>query len=435
MIQVVVPHRTRKMDLNPYAAEKRKIDTAIYETEQKIQHLNRQVDSYTLYNKEKELEEITSCKTEIESIQATIQAYELTKPSNAWSNWDYAWAGVATIAHIASVFVSSKGIATFADDRLEIAKKAREEQWATWHAQYIALLASQEDSNNRSADLEGRIREHAVFDFVQAKKSSEALNLELESFRELRIANLIKYEAVDKAIGQQIDEIEAIDTLLQDLLRKSEIAARYQQLLSATEIKWEKSRIHEQCKLELGSSSPGRLQSEFAEQRKPLIRRQEKFVSEARARVRVLTLGITKVVIDGNNMCHLPMEKGFIGLGPIKAAADALIKSGLTVVIIFDPSIRKLPGCPRGNAATAWLRYQTGARFVMIVPDDTRADESILREAADSKSAVISRDNYDEAKRSPIRYVALQEERVFRHHITNARIAIPALDIDLPWFA
>lgn len=244
---------------------------------------------------------------------------------------------------------------------------------------------------------------------------------------------MIEYDAIQRAIGRQIEEIEAIDIALQELVGKSEAAGRYQKLLSATEIKSEKNRIHAQCETELGGSSPGRLQNEFREHSKALIRRRAKFLSDAQARVRILSIGVTKVVIDGNNMCHMPIGKRFIGVSAIKAAAASLIKMGIVVVVVFDPTIRKLHGCPRGGAATAWLRHQLSVQFVMIVPSGSSADEYVLREARDIHSAVISRDNYDEPGKSLIDYPALREGRVFRHHITDGRVAIPALDIDTPW--
>jgi len=132
---------------------------------------------------------------------------------------------------------------------------------------------------------------------------------------------------------------------------------------------------------------------------------------------------ITKVNVDGNNLCY--QSGTFIGLSAIEALVPEMSKK-YSVTIIFDAAIRPML---RLNDAQIQSRLAPNAT-VHVVASSQLADETLLDLAsADLGSYVLSNDRFGDFNDKSV----VKEGRIIRHEIVDGHIFVHDLEIKATW--
>jgi len=465
------------MELNPYAEELRQANADVAAAEAAVQRAQRDLDWFDSFEaeqvgdqvKQSSGESLTDLRQKLTlAKQAAAKALEdlqehetgVSGDSEKVQWWKYALIGAGATAAIASGVGAIYGVAVLGEAAIAAAGfgvlgSGTGAAGGAWYAKAVKNTRSQKAAARQSVLQEAvRTSEERVADAECALTAAQDrysttnradLVAELTSCTQAcsqvlqtQAHTRALFDAVHTKIAAHVERINAFDAELADCERRLSLAKSFEEKLAAIP-KGENRKIYairDVCSESLGNRYPDKIKEDVNARRGALLRHRAKIEKEARDVVRVHQFGITRVVIDGNNMCHLPSERGeFIGLRALKAACAAMRAQGHTVRVLFDPSISDR-GKLGSKATGEWLAAEIGLDVsVIVMPRGTRADEAVLREAAPKHSAAVSRDLMDEAGLSRAKYPALRDGRLFEHHITDEdrRVAIPALDIDVPW--
>lgn len=469
------------MELNPYAEELRQADAGVAAAVAAVQRAQRDLDWFDSFEAERVgdqakqaagerltdlRQKLTLAKQAAAKALGDLQEHEAGVSGDPekvqW--WKYALIGAGATAAIASGAGAIYGAAVLGEAVIAAAGfgvlgSGTGAAGGAWFAKVVNNTRSQKaekaaaarqsvlqkavrTSQERVADAERAIAvtrdRHSATNradlVVELTSCTQACSSVLQVQEHARTL----FDAVHTKIAAHVEKINAFDADVSACDGKLALARRFTDKLAglSKESKRERYEVHEAVRECLGEGKLGEIATGLTRKRDALVRKRAKIEKEARDVVRVHQLGISRVVIDGNNMCHLPSQGGeFIGLRALKAACAALRAQGHTVRVLFDPSISERERL--GSKATGeWLAAEIGLDVsVIVMPPGTRADEAVLREAAPNHSAAVSRDHMDEAGLSRAKYPTLRDGRLFEHHITDEdrRVAIPALDIDVPW--
>jgi len=372
--------------------------------------------------------------------------------------------GAVVGAGAGAVVGGGLGAATSKEADKENAKTARSAWGATRKkladdldkicAQVTSLEAALERAKKQADSLTLMISEaHARRD-TTVREDLEADIVRRTQIRDecalLQNAAEAQYRSLQVKIARYVDRIDELDDQLTRLQHDLEAAQSFERRLNEA-AKSDKKFIHIDCGRHFQNQfpdyvveRPGKILKALHGQVDPLTRVRDKLLVEVANVVRIHQLRIARVVIDGNNMCYLTAasrgRNPFIGLSALTAACAGLRAEGLEILVVFDPSIPQLLKCPHGQTVTSWIESQIGSDVsVFVAPKGTRADEYVLREAADPHSAAVSNDRFQEAQLYLDRYPAVAEKRVFPHHITAPRgeeqghAEIQAFGVSMPW--
>lgn len=465
------------MELNPYAEELRQADAGVAAAEAAVQRAQRDLDWFDSFEAEQAGDQVKQASGErlmdlrqklTLAKQAAAKALEDLQEHEAGVSgdpekvqwWKYALIGAGATAAIASGVGAIYGVAVLGEAAIAAAGfgvlgSGTGAAGGAWFAKAVNNTRSQKAAARQSVLQEAvRTSEERVADAECALTAAQDrysttnradLVAELTSCTQAcsqvlqaQAHTRTLFDAVHTKIAAHVERINAFDADVSACDEKLALARRFTDKLAGLpkESKRERYEVHEAVRECLGEGNLGEIATGLTRKRDALVRKRAKIEKEARDVVRVHQFGITRVVIDGNNMCHLPSQGGeFIGLRALKAACAALRAKGHIVRVLFDPSISEQEKL--GSKATGeWLAAEIGLDVsVIVMPRGTRADEAVLREAAPKHFAAVSRDVMDEAGLSRAKYPALRDGRLFEHHITDEdrRVAIPALDIDVPW--
>ena len=135
--------------------------------------------------------------------------------------------------------------------------------------------------------------------------------------------------------------------------------------------------------------------------------------------MRTLASDIRKIVIDGNNLCHVDTQ--FVKFAILDVLVPALLQE-YAVTIIFDPGFDFKVKLTKEQIAK---RYESAT--VEITPNGRKADDLIMLAASDERAWILSSDRFvDYAGDSAIR-----EKRLIQPTIMENRIYLTALDMNL----
>ncbi|SFV89379.1 Exonuclease SbcC [hydrothermal vent metagenome] len=220
--------------------------------------------------------------------------------------------------------------------------------------------------------------------------------------------------------------------------------------------------IHEQCELELGDGSPGRVvhekrglireqkelineQRDLKSEKRRLINEKKELLRKYKRQVTGINRNIEKnqkeafkvsekesrtidtIVIDGNNMCYdnTSINDKFIELRAITKVASKL-KDRFNVIIVFDSSIRALL---RNDDEKIRSQFVSDV-MIHIVATKELADKTIIKLTSNNNQTyIVSNDRYGEF----VNEEAVKNGRLIRHEIVSNKIFIHDLDINIQW--
>ncbi|MCH5377480.1 MAG: hypothetical protein JJ992_26275 [Planctomycetes bacterium] len=226
-------------------------------------------------------------------------------------------------------------------------------------------------------------------------------------------------EKVDAALAPVIEQIQEVEHEMVLVEEDQRQAQMLEQELDDAENSYERAMVHQECEELFGTGSPRKAISRTSSQLRRLERDREKLVQRAESVAASAARDISKLVIDGNNLCY--QESTFIGLSALKSVLPVL-NDTFDVAVVFDASIRSMLKC--GNKE---IEKSLGkAADVHVVATRRKADETVLDLAGtDSAVFVLSNDRYAEFKEKP----AVRDDRVIRHEIVSNMIMIHDLGV------
>lgn len=351
------------------------------------------------------------------------------------------------LAEAKRVTGSARVEALSAEQRNQRDKKQLKASWynpVMWLPNIVSYLESTDTLDRKLLDhLRCRVEE---------TKASQRLAIEEEAlsgflaFEAQRGGILGLIASLQQAIDQLEDKLSRITplkTALDDELRaplqeihqyQVQISQLQHDIQQAEHLEWilqnassgrERAQAHSRCEsLFDGESKPRKVIKARNESLRALERKLKKNENLAMDIVKRHTRVISAIVIDGSNLCYIGDE--FIGLNALVAVANHL-SGKYPVTVIFDGSIRKKTRLSEKDIRAAFAPGVT----VHVMSREGKADEIVLKEAADDHAYVVSGDNYDEYRFLP----AVAKERVLKPEILKTRIYIPALGLDLAWSA
>jgi hypothetical protein len=286
------------------------------------------------------------------------------------------------------------------------------------------LAAKETSEKSLAADLERYRR----IDPLETQAILAQLGAELQQARAGMEHARKASERWETAAGEVAREYDKVKRQIRAIESDIAIAGTLQRDLAAAQTGRERARIHQDCEVRfgLGNRSPSNVLKKASSKHQKLQRDSEKLERRLEDIVRVLDKQITKLILDGNNLCFAATRNGqdrFVGIEPLKALVSRLSET-YTVELLFDPSIRM-----RTKMKGSELIALFPSVRVHIMRRDP-ADPAVLAAAEfDEQAYVISNDGYAEfPEKDPVK-----NKRIFKHIIHPRSIQIPALDLNIPY--
>lgn len=427
-------------------AELSAADDELRKQQQKLARLRGQYRQHQIFDR----------RAAQEGLEAHVEAMKLLMERRDATNVTVEGARVAlegTNANLAK--------AVWLTRRRRTLKRAVKPQRDALAAKLRELEAIDEDMQARRAALEAATRELAAYDAFDAAsaprriaKLEAAVEVQRQVTAEVRGRHERLHARIDPLLEERADHLKEIARLQSELGTQQRKQSRIeQQMRDAEEFKreldaasspYERRMIHERCDAALGDGSPGavrhRLRSELrdatrsAERINPRLAKARRDLAKLDDRIGEVTQRqtrvITRLVIDGNNLCYdntTPQGNPFIGLAALKQTTQALM-GRYEIVVVFDASI--LPLLHKKSAEE--LKHRLPECTVHIVPTRTKADETVLRLANDDPNTyVLSNDRYADYPDMS----AVHEGRLIRHEVVDRRVIVNELDVDRPYLA
>ncbi|KVE06283.1 hypothetical protein WI91_08015 [Burkholderia vietnamiensis] len=303
--------------------------------------------------------------------------------------------------------------------------EARADQLRTDRSTLMTDLAQKETSEQSlAADLERYRR----VDPLETRALLAQLGAELQQTQAGMDHARKASERWEAAAGELVREYDRVKHQIRTNESDIIIAGTLQRSLAAAQTARDRARIHQDCEARfgLGNRSPGNVLKKANSKHHKLQRDAEKLERRLEDIVRVLDKQITKLVLDGNNLCYATTRNGhdrFVGIEPLKALVSRL-RETYTVELLFDPSI---------TGRTQMKGSELRASFPNVRVDIMRrdpADPAVLAAAEfDEHAYVISNDGYAEfPDKDPVK-----NKRIIKHIIHPRSIQIPALDLNIPY--
>ncbi|HKR46747.1 MAG TPA: hypothetical protein VJU59_44985 [Paraburkholderia sp.] len=232
-----------------------------------------------------------------------------------------------------------------------------------------------------------------------------------------------RWEAAAGEVVREYDEVNREIRAIETTLR---LAQALQRDLEAALTPKERARIHGDCEVHfgVGNRRPGEVLKEATSRHRKLKRDAEKLQRRLEGIIQVLDKKITKLVLDGNNLCYATTESGkrrFVGIEPLKALVSRLCET-YTVELLFDPGIKR-----QTQMKDSDLRALFPEVRVEVMAHD-KADLAILAAAEfDEHAYVVSNDRFADFPDKD----AVKNKRIFGHIIHPQSVQIPALDLNI----
>ena len=179
-----------------------------------------------------------------------------------------------------------------------------------------------------------------------------------------------------------------------------------------------------QCEQVLGSGKPGNIASDAERLFAKLTRDRDKCVTRAQEIARSNSLVVSRIVIDGSNLCFASGSER-IGLDALRVVVPDMASKYETFVV-FDASTVSWLGMKDRD-----IQDRLGPKAKLhIMPKKHQADETVLDLAgANDSYFVLSNDCYRDYPDKP----AVVAGRVLRHEIVDGRVFIRSLNYEAVW--
>jgi hypothetical protein len=230
---------------------------------------------------------------------------------------------------------------------------------------------------------------------------------------------LKKRQTVDAQLQNPLIEQRSLQQRLEALQKDKKLAVALDQRLTSASNSYEKAMVHKDCGNAFGGeSNPSRVKHTKQREIESVCRNLEKVEKRLRQIVQAATREISRLVIDGNNLCY---ESGtFIGLKALTALTYAIAEN-YEVIVVFDASIRKILEINDQQIAHG---FPVKVRVHVVATKQT-ADQTILEMASSTDAYVISNDRFrDFTDKS-----AVNSQRLIRHEILAGKILVHDLNI------
>ena len=289
--------------------------------------------------------------------------------------------------------------------QLELKKDQAEKNYSALQRQRLALTSH---IVNKSKQIE----EYGTFDCEDMETKLRDLSADIDDAQSKIQATESKIVTLERAISSHHSKWKSICVEIKKAEQRKSAARQFNQELDNAENSYERAMIHQECEKKFGRSKPHLVAQECSEKISSLNRKRTKIEKRIQDELRILTRPITKLVIDGNNVCY--EGQSFIGLVAIRAMLEEL-GSRFEISVVFDSDIRGLLNTDDQNLA----RMLGDGVQTYVSPTRTKADEYIIRLADGRKDTYIfSNDRYIEFAD----HEAVKNDRMIRFMIAGGRI-------------
>ncbi len=269
--------------------------------------------------------------------------------------------------------------------------------------------------------VKNRIQDHANFDLNVSEQRLLSLDTKIRHHKEDYNEKSSQLSWIEKKIAPHTQELNRLYSKLTNLNNEIATAERLDRELSSASNSYERAKIHEKCEMQFGNGRP----SQVINERRKIIRGIESDINKLNRRVQEeiqkLERNITHLLIDGNNMCY--EGQTFIGLRAISALVGEL-GDRYKITAVFDASIRAMLKTDNQGIQSALGKSIN----THVSPTKTKADEYLLKLAADSETAyILSNDRFAEYHD----YAAVMSHRVLRFLIAEGKLVVNDMDVSV----
>lgn len=267
------------------------------------------------------------------------------------------------------------------------------------------------------------LEKYRTLDTLEQQAKLRSLELRLIPLHSELTDLLKKRQKVDAQLKNPLIEQRSLQQRLEALQKDMKLAVAFDQRLTSACNSYEKAMVHKDCGNAFGGeSNPSRVKHTKQREIESVCRNLEKVEKRLRQIVQAATREISRLVIDGNNLCY--QGKDFIGLSPLIALTYAIAEN-YEVIVVFDANIRQLLEQNDQQIAYGFPREVR----VHVVACKQAADQTVLEMAADSNAYVISNDRFrDFTDKS-----AVNAQRLFRHEILAGKLLVHDLNIAITY--
>lgn len=261
--------------------------------------------------------------------------------------------------------------------------------------------------------------DHESFDLLDAEKLLSSLGKKIEQKNADHDAAIDEYMRIDSQIQPHTRELNRLQLQLITLNDDISQAKCFEQDLTSASNSYERAKIHSACSETFEFGSPKKV----IEERRRKIRSLENDIAKVQRRIRdtlrKLENSISRILIDGNNLCY--EGQTFIGIRAISALLVKLDGQYETTVV-FDPSIRAMLATNNQDIE----RVLGATANIYIAPTRTTADEYLMKLAGkDSNTFILSNDRFAEYHD----YEVVKAGRLLRFLIANGKLMLSDIDI------
>ena len=435
-------HIGQPMEFNPFRMQASQLETKIGGADREIRTHTEQLEAWHAFDaveQQKAWERAQAAIAQSDAALKDLDKEEATlppKPSNAATvglavgaaalvvatGGAALWAGLAIEGVLAglggAVALSGAGGAKFASgSTARNLHKSLTERRANLQTARAAV-------KSQSDKIRAQIDHHKAVDPVALSTRRDELIRSRDTLTEQLKPLAARCAQVDQRTAPFVAQITELE---RDLLRLNQRLTQAERLandLDSASSPRDRALVHQECETIFGEGNPGHVRRSLHKEIDSKDRTVKKLQQQAKEKAALAVLDITRVVLDGSNLCYR-FDKELIGLTALRPAVAALVDAGFAVVVIFDRSILIKLKTTRDEIRAA-LDPRAPIHFMA---SKRSADETLLREAEPEHSAVVSRDRFWDFKDMP----AVKEGRVFDQNIMESRIEIPALDINVPF--
>ena len=272
--------------------------------------------------------------------------------------------------------------------------------------------------------VRGQLKWFDGFDKQGAEDRIAHLRAELEAAESERDQLEADWRRVEEALAQIVTQIGGLDQQISTVTKRLALAKRFVQGLNGAHEPRDRALIHVQCEQVLGSGKPGNIASDAERLFAKLTRDRDKCVTRAQEIARSNSLVVSRIVIDGSNLCFASGSER-IGLDALRVVVPDMASKYETFVV-FDASTVSWLGMKDRD-----IQDRLGPKAKLhIMPKKHQADETVLDLAgANDSYFVLSNDCYRDYPDKP----AVVAGRVLRHEIVDGRVFIRSLNYEAVW--
>jgi hypothetical protein len=267
------------------------------------------------------------------------------------------------------------------------------------------------------------LNKYRTLDTLEQQAKLNGLELRLKHLRAELTETMQSRQRVDSLIQPHISEKCILQQRLEKLQNDLKLADAFDQRLTKANNTYEKAIVHKDCGAFFsGERNPSRVKHNKQREIESVIRNLSKIDARLQKIVLIATRKISRLVIDGNNLCY---EGGiFIGIKALTALTYEIAEN-YEVIVVFDASIRTLLGI---NDQQIAFGFPLKVR-VHVVANKQTADQTILEMASNADAYVISNDRFrDFTDKS-----AVNSQRLIRHEILARNLMIHDLNIAITY--